>query len=95
MLPNAVICDDCGAEARVRACGRVEYDWPSASNDGQVATMPTIKLARLTVDCPNCGVKSQDVRFGSSAPAKRTSSTSPRPKQFRRGDFSANFRKPR
>jgi hypothetical protein len=63
MLPTAVICEDCGAKARVRACGRVEYDWPTKSDSGQVATMPTLKLARLTIDCPNCGVKSQDVRF--------------------------------
>jgi hypothetical protein len=64
-LPKAVICDECGAEARVRACGRVEYDWPKTPVDGQLATIPTIRWARLTVDCPHCGVKSQDVRIGS------------------------------
>jgi hypothetical protein len=81
MLPTAVICDDCGAKARVRACGRVEYDWPELSTDGQVATMPTINSARLTIDCPNCGVKTQDVRFArltrdSSNPAGQPSGNS-------------------
>jgi hypothetical protein len=63
-LLEFVCCDECGTEARVRSCGRVEYDWPETPSDGQLATMPKIRWARLTVDCPNCGVKPQDVRIG-------------------------------
>ena len=62
MLPETVICEDCGRNARVRACGRIEYDWPNPAIGGQVATMPTINSARLTIDCPHCGVKTQDFR---------------------------------
>lgn len=62
MLPETVICEDCGRNARVRACGRIEYDWPNPAIGGQVATMPTINSARLTIDCPRCGVKTQDFR---------------------------------
>ena len=63
-LPNTVICDECGAEAQVRSYGRVEYDWPIDRFDGQVATTPSITWARLTVDCPHCGVKPQDAHIG-------------------------------
>src|SRR3954462_11203251 len=59
-LPQAVSCDDCGRTARVRACGRIEYEWPKTTTAAQTATMPTLSSARLTIDCPNCGVKTQD-----------------------------------
>jgi hypothetical protein len=59
-LPQFVVCDDCRETARVRACGRIEYDWPETTTGGQTATIPTLTAARLTVDCPNCGVKVQD-----------------------------------
>src|SRR3954470_8056438 len=59
-LPQAVSCDDCGRTARVRACGRIEYEWPKTKTAAQTATMPTLSSARLTIDCPSCGVKTQD-----------------------------------
>jgi hypothetical protein len=60
MVPETVYCDDCGQPARVRAYGRIEYDWPKTTTDGQLATMPTINTMRLTIDCPHCGVKQQE-----------------------------------
>ena len=60
MVPKAVICKDCGQTAEVHACGRIEYDWPKTTAGGSVATMPIINSIRLTIDCPNCGVKQQD-----------------------------------
>jgi hypothetical protein len=97
-LPKAVICDDCGAEARVRSYGRVEYDWPKTSADGQVATIPTIRAARLTIDCPNCGVKSQDIRLTHSGSAKTTPHSSAIPSIVKlpaRRPFSARLHKPK
>jgi hypothetical protein len=35
----------------------VEYDWKES---GQTGTTLEIKVARLTIDCPNCGVRAQD-----------------------------------
>jgi rRNA maturation protein Nop10 len=62
MLPRTVTCEDCGEKAFVRAYGRVEYDWsPDEPEHGQIATKPRIKLLRLTIDCPKCGVKTQDI----------------------------------
>jgi hypothetical protein len=60
MLPRTVACDDCGKKALVRAYGRVEYDWEQDGPDGQIATQPVISSVRLTIDCPHCGVKTQD-----------------------------------
>jgi predicted RNA-binding Zn-ribbon protein involved in translation (DUF1610 family) len=57
MLPRTVSCEECGETAVVRGYGRVEYDWQPT---GTVATLPNIKLIRLTLDCPNCGVIVQD-----------------------------------
>lgn len=56
MLPQSIICEDCGAIAKVRGYGRVEYTPPADQN------LPTVefKLIRLTVDCPQCGVKVQE-----------------------------------
>jgi len=60
MIPDAVYCEDCGRIAGVRGYGRVEYDWPETTMSGHVAAIPVINLIRLTIDCPNCGVKTQD-----------------------------------
>jgi hypothetical protein len=57
MLPRSVSCDECGKTAIVRGYGRVEYDWKQS---GQIATTLEIKVARLTIDCPTCGVRIQD-----------------------------------
>jgi hypothetical protein len=59
MLPRSVICEECGEKSIVRGYGRVEYDWDQA---GHVATMLRIKVARLTIDCPTCGVRVQEHR---------------------------------
>jgi hypothetical protein len=59
MVPVSIICEDCGETAKVRGYGRVEYDWDNTES----GTMQlTVKLIRLTVDCPCCGVKVQDHR---------------------------------
>jgi hypothetical protein len=60
MVPETVYCEECGQIASVRGYGRVEYEWPKTSSDGLVAAIPVISSIRLTVDCPCCGVKSQD-----------------------------------
>lgn len=60
MLPATVQCEDCGQKAIVRGYGRIEYDWPKTINSGNESTTPDISLVRLTIDCPNCGVKSQE-----------------------------------
>src|SRR3954454_22186474 len=60
MFPRNVKCDDCGRIASVRGYGRVEYDWPETTSVGHETTIPTITCVRLTVDCPRCGVKSQE-----------------------------------
>jgi DNA-directed RNA polymerase subunit RPC12/RpoP len=61
MLPRTIACEDCGEKAFVRAYGRIEYDWgPACAEDDQVATQPLIKCVRLTIDCPHCGVKTQE-----------------------------------
>jgi hypothetical protein len=64
MLPRTVCCDECGETATVRGYGRVEYDWEHA---GSIATQPQIKLIRLTIDCPNCGVIVQEHRPAESS----------------------------
>lgn len=57
MLPRSIPCEECGNTALVRGYGRVEYDW----NDGGDDTNPlTIRSVRLTIDCPNCGLQTQD-----------------------------------
>jgi hypothetical protein len=58
MLPRTVSCEECGKTAVVRGYGRVEYDWQPEA--GSVATIPNIKLIRLTIDCPSCGVIVQE-----------------------------------
>jgi rubredoxin len=60
MLPRTVLCDDCREKAYVRAYGRLEYDWGQDDPGGQFATEPVVKSVRLTIDCPRCGVKTQD-----------------------------------
>ncbi len=63
MLPRSVPCEDCGETACVRAYGRVEYDWGEEGPEaGKIATMPHITMVRLTIDCPKCGVKTQEFR---------------------------------
>jgi len=56
MLPRTVTCEECRERAIVRGYGRVEYDWDQA---GHVATILKIKFARLTIDCPRCGIRVQ------------------------------------
>ena len=60
MFPRSVECEDCGQMAVVRGYGRIEYDWPETTMAGQEAIIPAIICVRLTVDCPHCGVKSQE-----------------------------------
>jgi hypothetical protein len=57
MLPQIVLCEECGAKAVVRGYGRVEYDW---DQPGPLATNLVIKVVRLTIDCPRCGVMVQE-----------------------------------
>jgi transcription elongation factor Elf1 len=59
MIPRSVQCEECGEEAVVRGYGRVEYDW---EEDSHSAATLKIKAVRLTIDCPNCGVRVQDHR---------------------------------
>jgi transcription elongation factor Elf1 len=59
MLPRSVTCEECGEKAIVRGYGRVEYDWDQT---GHVATTLKIKVVRLTIDCPRCGVRVQEHR---------------------------------
>jgi hypothetical protein len=60
MFPRNVQCDDCGQVACVCRFGRIEYDWPQAANPGRETTIPRINCVRLTIECPHCGMKSQD-----------------------------------
>jgi hypothetical protein len=60
MFPRSIKCEDCGQIATVRGYGRVEYRWPKTTNTGSEPTTPTIDCVRLTIDCPRCGVKSQE-----------------------------------
>jgi hypothetical protein len=62
MLPRTVSCDECGRTATVRGYGRVEYEWKES---GQTGTTLELKVARLTIDCPTCGVRVQDHWLGS------------------------------
>ena len=66
-LPISVNCEDCRTPSLVRACGRIEYDWPKTTTPARGATIPTLNFARLTIDCPKCGVKVQDFSPLSSA----------------------------
>ena len=59
MLPHIVSCEKCGESATVRGYGRVEYGWDQT---GHVATTLQIKMVRLTIDCPRCGVRVQEHR---------------------------------
>jgi hypothetical protein len=59
MLPRIVFCEECGERAIVRGYGRVEYD---LDQPGHVATTLQIKVIRLTIDCPRCGVRVQEHR---------------------------------
>jgi hypothetical protein len=65
MFPRAVACEDCGERAYVRAYGRIEYDrWQGIDDvaSGQIATLPKIIAVQLTIDCPRCGVRTQNHR---------------------------------
>jgi hypothetical protein len=78
VLPRTVICQDCGQIASVRGYGRIEYDWPKTTASGPKTTTPTLTCVRLTVDCPLCGVKSQEFfpeESSSAAPQTTTSAT--------------------
>ena len=57
MLPQTVLCEDCGEQAAVRGYGRIEYDWESTQNAPAKLQLKTI---RLTIDCPYCGVRVQE-----------------------------------
>jgi hypothetical protein len=51
---------------KIRGIGRVEYEW---TRPGEVSGIE-IKSAKLTVDCPSCGVRVQEyhsVHAGSAA----------------------------
>jgi hypothetical protein len=56
-MPKTVICEECGWTAKVRGYGRVEYAWPE--NDQCERTLEIIMI-RLTIDCPRCGIRTQD-----------------------------------
>jgi 5-methylcytosine-specific restriction endonuclease McrA len=56
MLPHVVSCEECGDSATVRGYGRVEYKWDQTN---AVITLQ-IQMARLTIDCPRCGVRVQE-----------------------------------
>src|SRR3954451_19380797 len=71
MFPRNVKCHDCGRISSVRGYGRIEYDWPETAAAGPEATIPTINCVRLTVDCPRCGVKSQNFYPDDSLRAER------------------------
>jgi hypothetical protein len=71
MFPRIVKCEDCGKIASVRGYGRIEYDWPETTTPGRETTIPTINTIRVTVDCPCCGVKSQDYFPNESSPSAR------------------------
>jgi len=86
MFPRSVKCDDCGQIATVRGYGRIEYRWPETTNTGPEPTTPTIDCVRLTIDCPRCGVKSQEffpnesslVGWRSTASAAKFNASNPR-----------------
>ena len=61
----------------VRGYGRIEYRWPETTKAGPEPTTPTIDCIRLTIDCPRCGVKSQEFFPDESSPAARRSRVSP------------------
>ena len=69
-LPVSVACDECRTPSEVRACGRIEYDWPKTTTPARTATIPTLNFARLTIDCPKCGVRVQDFLPPSTPVAK-------------------------
>jgi hypothetical protein len=83
MVPESVTCEDCGEIARVRAYGRIEYDWPKTTTDGQLATMPMIHTIRLTIDCPHCGVKQQEFHLDDSPRSARGRPSAPVTIRFR------------
>ena len=58
-MPRTVSCEECGERAIVRGYGRVEYDWDQTAH---ADTALQIKVVRLTIDCPNCGVRVQEHR---------------------------------
>jgi hypothetical protein len=57
MFPHAVRCEECGRRAAVRGYGRLEYVWGDPHHN---VSSVQIKSVRLTVDCPHCGVHTQD-----------------------------------
>jgi hypothetical protein len=94
-LPKIVGCDECGGKARVRAVGRIEYDWPKTATVAQTATMPLISSARLTVDCPRCGVKTQDYFPAQAAEAPRRASAESPKAYVKPRPFNVQVRKPK
>ena len=54
MLPQSIACDECGKLAYVRGYGRIVYDWDAADD------VLKLRSARLTIECPSCGLRVQD-----------------------------------
>ena len=66
MLPRNVGCETCGEAAIVRAYGHVEYEPREQAAEvllAQSVTTPETRSVRLTIDCPRCGIKSQDYKM--------------------------------
>src|SRR5215207_3038467 len=84
MFPRTVKCEDCGKIASVCGYGQIAYRWPETTNMGHESTIPTIDRVRLTIDCPGCGVKSQEFFPGAPSPAAQSSATS-RPSRLATG----------
>jgi hypothetical protein len=57
MLPEAITCEECGGAAKVRGYGRLTFSWETFSHQSQ---KPVLKTIRLTIDCPECGVRAQE-----------------------------------
>jgi hypothetical protein len=57
MMPKTLQCEECGHIAKVRGYGRVEYAWPQS---GQAPGNLEITMIRMTIDCPECGIRTQD-----------------------------------
>jgi hypothetical protein len=57
MMPEKLTCEECGRKSKARGYGRVEYAWPTIGNRrGNVE----ITMIRVTIDCPHCGIRTQD-----------------------------------
>ena len=75
MLPRSIPCEECGKTAIVRGYGRVVYDWNADGSNvggenigGNDTTALTIRSVRLTIDCPDCGLRVQEHRPEISKP---------------------------